>query len=86
MVDFKTSCENRSLRNDFRYPSIHFFRLSQRLHWMNITIRSLKRVALASLPSINGLDDSYIIIQNTLEVSKAVKFARTHITTREGMH
>lgn len=46
------------------------------------TIRSLKRVAPASLPSINGLD-SCIIIQNTLEVTKAVKFARTHITMRE---
>ena len=53
---------DRSLRNDFRYPCNHSFRLSQRLHWMDATIRSLKRVILASLPSINDLNDSYIII------------------------
>lgn len=87
LLTFKTSRENQSIPTE-RFPlSSHpfLFRHSQRLRRLDATIRSLKRVVLASLPSINGLDDSYIIIRNTMKVSEAMELARTRTTTREGM-
>lgn len=73
-LTFKTSCENQSIFTILILTFIPSISLS--LHWVVVTIRPLKRVAPISLPSINDLNEFYVI-QNTLEVPKTTKFAQT---------